>query len=146
MKHVLFKLLLSAIFSFLPLYVSVSYFFSNTNNNARFIPELTIQNVYSELKKQGIAHPEVVLKQVIAETKWLNCRNCSLKFNNLFGFLTKSGYMKFEDWTASVAYYKKWQDSQYKGGDYYQFLSRIGYATAPGYIRLLKQIRIPELI
>lgn len=145
MKSVSSKLFLSAVFSFLPLYISVQFMFTAPVENTRFVPELTLENVYKELIRQGIRQPNIVMKQVIAETRWLECKNCSMQFNNIFGFLTKQGYLRFEDWTASVAYYKKWQDAFYKGGDYYQFLTSIGYATAPNYIRLLKQIRLPDL-
>jgi hypothetical protein len=103
------------------------------------LPELTLDNVRAELEKQGIQHTEIVMRQVIVETGWLKCTHCSLVSNNLFGFMTKNGYLKFEHWTESVAYYKKWQDSYYKGGDYYAFLDKIGYARATyaSYLRSL---------
>lgn len=145
MKQTLFKLILAGVFSFSPLYISVHYIFLSDETTATFIPELTLENVYKELIRKEIQHPEIVIRQVIAETQWLKCRNCSKQFGNLFGFTTKNGYLKFDNWVASVTYYKQWQDAYYKGGDYYQFLHRIGYATAPNYIRLLKQIRLPQL-
>ena len=139
------KLLVLA-FLFIPLYGTVKGSMTPSHSRVKIIPPATIENVYKELIAQGIDEPDIVIRQVIAETRWLKCKECSLKFNNLFGFLTKAGYMKFENWVESIAYYKKWQEQLYTGGDYYTFLHRIGYATAPNYIRLLKQIDPSEFI
>jgi hypothetical protein len=106
----------------------------------RELPELTMENVQAEIELLGIQHPDIVLRQVVAETGWLKCKHCSLKFNNIFGFATNSGYLKFEHWTEAVAYYKRWQDKYYKGGDYYQFLIDIHYATGQNYINFLKSL------
>lgn len=127
-------------FLLIPLFGNVSGTEVESRIEFDVIPIATIENVYRELLTQEIEQPDIVIRQVIAETRWLKCRNCSLKFNNLFGFLTKSGYMEFDNWKESVRYYKEWQNKLYKGGDYYSFLSRVGYATAPNYILLLKQI------
>jgi hypothetical protein len=128
-----------------PLLVAVKPVYSGEHEvKIKIIPTLTLENVYKQLLASGIKHPDIVIRQVIAETNWLRCKHCSLQFNNLFGFYTKKGYMRFDDWTQSVDYYKTWQDSFYKGGDYYSFLQRIGYATATGYLTLLKQIIPPD--
>jgi flagellum-specific peptidoglycan hydrolase FlgJ len=102
-------------------------------------PDLTLENLYDELVWQGVKYPEIVFRQAALETMWLKCQYCSKQFNNLFGFKTTE-YLKFNHWTESVAYYKQWQDKLYKGGDYYQFLHNVGYATAPNYIQTLKVI------
>lgn len=107
---------------------------------SRELPELTMDNVKAEIEMLGIQHSDIVLRQVVAETGWLKCKNCSLKFNNIFGFATNNGYLKFEHWTEAVAYYKRWQDKYYKGGDYYQFLIDIHYATGQNYINFLKSL------
>lgn len=130
----------------MPLFATVKGVQTKEFKQVKIVPQATIDNVYRELVAQGISQPEIVIRQVIAETRWLKCKECSMKFNNLFGFLTKSGYMKFDNWTESVAYYKQWQDQLYTGGDYYSFLQHVGYATAPNYIRLLKQIDPSEFI
>lgn len=140
------KITLVALFTSIPMYASVHLLFTEGWSSAKFEPELTLENVYKELLRHGVQEPEIVLRQAIAETQWLQCKSCSMKFNNLFGFLTKRGYMKFRHWTASVQYYKEWQSKLYKGGDYYKFLKRVGYATSPNYIRLLKQIDVPDFI
>ncbi len=146
MKKIVRRITLSAALLCSPLYASVQFFFGHSESELKtpFTPTLSLENVYREIIRQEIQHPEIVMKQVIAETRWLKCTHCSLQFNNIFGFYTKSGYLKFDHWTDAVIYYKNWQDTYYKGGDYYTFLRRIGYATAPNYIALLKGIRLPE--
>jgi len=71
----------------------------------------TTNEVYTELLKQNVKHPDIVLAQSILETGWYKCKDCSLDKNNLFG-------------------------DKYK--DYYDFLSKIGYASDPNYINKLK--------
>ena len=146
MYHKIVKLLFSFAFILVPVYIFVQPVAARKNVEVDIIPLLTLENVYRELINQGVKNPEIVMKQVIAETNWLKCKKCSRQFNNLFGFLTKNGYLKFDNWRESIAYYKQWQDQFYKGGDYYAFLRRIGYATAENYERLLKQIIVPDFI
>lgn len=107
-----------------------------------------IDTVYTEIKKNGIQHPEIVLKQSIQETGWFNCTKCSWRYNNAFGFRYKDwiteenpkGYIQFDNWQESVAYYARWQKRHYKGGDYYEFLDKRGYATDSKYIANVKSI------
>jgi len=106
------------------------------------VPELTVDNVKEAIIEAGIQYPEIVLKQAILETGWLKCTNCSLTRNNIFGFYYKKKYISFDNWIDCVAYYKRWQDRHYKGGDYYQFLKDVGYATSPTYVQKLKQIKV----
>lgn len=109
------------------------------------VPELTPENVYAQLEKFGIQHPEIVLRQSILETGWYGCEHCSLEHNNIFGFRYKKKYIEFNNWVEAVKYYKKWQDKRYKGGDYYAFLKEIGYATSKTYISKLKSIKVDFL-
>ena len=102
----------------------------------------TIEEIKIELAKQKVKHADIVLRQAILETGWLSCTKCSLKYNNLFGFWYKKQYLKFDNWKESIAYYRRWQDRHFKGGDYYQFLVDRGYATDPEYINKLKSINI----
>lgn len=86
----------------------------------------------------GIKEPAIVTAQSMAETGNYRCSSCSLQRNNLFGFKTgKLNYIEFDNWIESVLYYKRWQDKYYKGGDYFEFLKRIGYASADNYKRLV---------
>ena len=104
------------------------------------IPELTVENVRKELIKLGVENVDIVLRQSILETGWYKCDHCSLMYNNIFGFRWKGKYLKFDDWTKSVEYYKWWQGKLYKGGDYYAFLKKVGYATSKTYLQKLKQL------
>lgn len=97
----------------------------------------------------NIEHKEIVLRQAILETGWFKSYNCRVR-HNLFGFRHRSkitddnkmGYFIFDDWKGSVKYYEEWQNKYYKGGDYYEFLEEIGYATSPTYVEKLKGISI----
>ena len=134
-------------FWILPLYCSLniyipSYGKSQKENWSK--STLTLVNVYDALIACEVAHPDIVMRQVIVETMWLKCKNCSKDLNNLFGFFLNGKYVEFDSWFESVMYYKQWQDSYYKGGDYYAFLLSIGYATSEKYERTLKQVILPE--
>lgn len=116
--------------------------------------ELNMHNIYSEIKANNIEHPDIVLKQSVWESGWYKCTNCSMRYNNPFGFRHTSwvekgnplGYLKFDTWQKAVVYYKKWQKKRYKGGDYYEFLTKIGYAEDPKYISNLKSINVNQAL
>lgn len=109
---------------------------------------LTIDNIEAEIIANDIEHPDIVLRQSVWESGWYRCNDCSLRYNNPFGFRHTSwvekgnplGYLKFDTWQDAVVYYKKWQAKRYKGGDYYEFLTEIGYAEDPKYISNLKSL------
>lgn len=103
-----------------------------TNDKIKELKELLIVNKVSNV--------DVVLAQAILESGWFKCTNCSRELNNPFGFFWKGKYKRFEDLSHAVRYYKTWQTKWYKGGDYYSFLKRVGYAEDPGYEDKLKQI------
>jgi len=94
--------------------------------------DLTPKNVYLECVQQGIKYPEIVTAQSIQETGWYKCDNCSLKYNNIFGFWSDGTYIKFNRWEESVEYYRDWQVKYYTSGrDYYNFLMCL-YTTKEG--------------
>lgn len=103
----------------------------------------TTEEVWQEILKDSIKHPEIVMRQAILETGWFKSSACRNN-HNLFGF--QNGKMKFKTWQESVAYYKRWQDKYYKNDseDYYKFLIRIKYATGQAYVDYLKAIKLPE--
>lgn len=101
---------------------------------------LTKTNLMFLITKARIKHPMIVYKQALLETGNLDCNNCSLKKNNLFGFRVSSGYKEYTTWQSSVYDYAQWQREHYKGGDYYKFLINIHYAEDSNYINKLKQI------
>ena len=101
------------------------------------LPELTIPNLYTEIKRNGILYPKVVLAQAILETDWFTSPLCRDR-HNLFGLTNpRTGkYYEFDHWSESVrAYYTKVQ-YKYKceDGNYLLWLKRIGYAEAPDYV------------
>lgn len=99
-------------------------------------PQLTIPNLYTEIKRHNIQYPKIVLAQAILETGWFTSPLCRNR-HNLFGLTNpRTGqYYEFDHWTESVrAYYTKVQ-YRYKGGNYLLWLRDIGYAEDPNYIR-----------
>lgn len=101
---------------------------------------LTLPNVYRYLQQLEIAHIDIVISQCILETHWLRCQNCCMAVNNLFGFKPGKEFLRFKHWKHSCDFYKVWQNKYYPGGDYYQFLNDIGYATDSLYTDKLKWI------
>ena len=99
----------------------------------------TDQQVYDELKKYNIKHPRIVLAQAKLETGNYTSKLCK-RHGNLFGLRKKGGYVKFGSWQESVKAYRNWVQYKYKGGDYYVFLKKIGYASDPRYIEKVKQM------
>lgn len=98
----------------------------------------TIEQVERELHRQGIPQAKIVLAQARLETGNFKSQRCK-RDKNLFGIKHGGKYAKYKSWQASIADYKKCISSRYKGGDYYAFLRRIGYAKDPKYIHKLKQ-------
>ena len=99
----------------------------------------TDQQVLQELKKHNIKHPHIVLAQAKLETGNYTSVLCK-KHGNLFGLKKGKSYAKFTDWRQSVKAYKDKVQYKYKGGDYYVFLRKIGYASDPKYIIKVKKI------
>jgi flagellum-specific peptidoglycan hydrolase FlgJ len=100
----------------------------------------TVEEVFLEIKRQNIPHPEIVLAQAIHETGNFTSRLCKVN-HNLFGIKYNGRYAKYPNWQASVVDYKEKVSSRYKGGDYYAFLRRIGYASDSQYCNRLKRIK-----
>lgn len=98
--------------------------------------------VLKELRRLGVKHPRIVLAQSMLETGHYKS-SLTRTHNNLFGFRTSKGYLRFKNWKESCAYYKRWQDRHYKPNQhesYYGFLRWIGYAEDPDYTTKLKII------
>ena len=142
-NHILQSIVLSTI-----LLISLSSFAKNGGGEEEKknleTASLTVENLKAMLIAEGVQHPEIVLKQAIQETGWFKCTSCSLNRNNIFGFYYKKQYLTYDSWQECVRYYKRWQDRHYKGGDYYTFLQKVGFATDPQYITRLKSIKIKD--
>lgn len=128
------KILLLTLFLFIFYTLNV---YQYEHRPVREFKALTIENVRQELKKLGVKHSNIVIKQVKLETGNLKY----VRNNNLFGFRGNSGYLKFNTWQDAVKYKKQWQDKKYHGGDYYDFLIKVGYATDNTYIKKLRQMK-----
>lgn len=98
----------------------------------------TREQVLSEIKRQGIPHPNIVLAQARLETGNFKSDRCR-RDHNLFGMKRGRRYAKYGHWRESVKDYKQRISSRYRGGDYYAFLRRIGYASDPAYTAKLKR-------
>lgn len=103
--------------------------------------ELTLQNLLAVLDEYGVKHKEVVAAQAILETGHFTSELC-LNAHNLFGLRHPSdgSYYTFDNWEQSVKAYRDDVQYKYQGGDYYAFLSRIGYAQDRRYTVKVRRI------
>ena len=108
------------------------------------IDSFNIQDFKEELYKQNIKCPEAVLRQAVLESGWFTS-NIWIKNNNPFGFYYKGDYLEFKHWIYAVEYYSKWQTRHYRGGNYYEFLQKVGYASDSCYVEKLKQIDLNRI-
>lgn len=102
---------------------------------------LTVGNVLAMLEKYEVKFPKIVLAQALLESGNFSSDLCRVH-HNLFGLRRPSdgSYYEFDTWEESVKSYR--DDVQYKyiDGDYYAFLSRIGYAEDRQYVSKVKHI------
>lgn len=107
---------------------------------SKIYPKLNERTLMSELKKNNIKHPNIVLAQAKLETGNFTSK-VSKTHNNLFGLRKGNKYRSFSHWTESVKAYKNLiQDNRYTGGNYYAYLRKIKYAEDKSYINKLKEI------
>ena len=98
----------------------------------------TIEQVRAEIHRQGLPHPHIVLAQARLETGNFTSARCK-RDKNLFGIKHNGRYARYARWQDSVTDYRRRISARYKGGDYYAFLKRIGYAEEKEYINKLKK-------
>ena len=92
----------------------------------------------------GLKYSDVVVAQSILETGHYHSENCT-KHNNLFGLYNsrRGQYYKFDIWWKSVLAYRDMIQYRLRENEnYYQFLTRISYASDPNYIKKVKNIII----
>ena len=97
----------------------------------------TVNRVRAELIRQNVPHSEIVLKQALLESGHFSSK-LTKTHNNIFGLRKGGKYRKYNDYMACITDYKRLISSKYKGGDYYEFLRKLGYAEDPDYIKKLK--------
>ena len=103
--------------------------------------ELNIENLLSVLEKYNVKFKKIVLAQALLETGYFSSRVCQV-YNNLFGLRHPSdgSYYAFDHWEESVRAYRDDVQYKYKGGDYYAFLDRIGYAEDASYTSKVRRL------
>lgn len=97
--------------------------------------ELNLKNLTDVITEVGLSNKLFVLAQAMLETGNFSSRVCK-EYNNLFGLYDSKNrdYYRFERWEDSVVGYGKMIQYRYKGGNYLNFLKRIGYSEDPRYI------------
>lgn len=122
--------------------------FSSGRLFAQTSREQKVSALYDSLLVYDIDYPETVLAQAMFETGWMECKKCTFKFNNLFGFRGNGNYMRFATLSDCLAYLKKWQNKYYlpwhqkhPKDSYYDFLTHLKYAAdMPTYLKKIKQV------
>lgn len=99
----------------------------------------TADQVAKELHRQQVPHAHIVLAQARLETGNFKSQRCR-RDHNLFGIKHGNRYARYRTWQDSIKDYKQRISARYKGGDYYAFLKRIGYAKDPAYQDKVRRI------
>ena len=103
--------------------------------------ELTFANLIDVIEEVGLSNQLFVLAQAVLETGHFTSPVCK-NYHNLFGLYDSKhkDYYRFARWEDSVVGYQKFIQYRYKGGNYLQFLKRIGYAEDPRYTTTVAKI------
>ena len=103
--------------------------------------ELTLANLIDVIEEIGLSNQLFVLAQAVLETGHFTSPVCK-NYHNLFGLYDSKhkDYYRFARWEDSVIGYQKFIQYRYKGGNYLQFLKRIGYAEDPRYTSTVAKI------
>ena len=106
------------------------------------VDELNDSILYLALIHYEVKYPKAVLAQAKLESGNYTSKHYRTK-NNFLGLYNsrKKEYFSFSHWTACIQGYKDMIEYKMKDGeDYYEFLTRIKYASDPTYIYKVKQI------
>ena len=105
------------------------------------VAKLTLnhENLWKILKKHKIPHADIVFQQALLETGHFTS-NLSKSHNNIFGMKTGKSYTRYNHWEDCIIDYKNRISSRYKSGNYYKFLTSIGYAKNKNYTKILKRM------
>ena len=103
--------------------------------------ELTLANLIDVIEEVCLNNQLFVLAQAVLETGHFSSPVCK-NYHNLFGLYDSKhkDYYRFARWEDSVVGYRKFIQYRYKGGNYLQFLKRIGYAEDPRYTTTVAKI------
>lgn len=112
------------------------------NKKPKFFSKSPEEGLMEALKYYKVKHPEIVYAQAVLETGNFKSDLC-LDKNNLFGLYNSKAkrYYRFNHWAESIESYIDNIQGRYRPPDnYYKFLSDIGYAKDPNYIKKIKKI------
>lgn len=101
---------------------------------------LSKESIFNLCVECDVEYPEIVAAQAVLETGHFTSRVCR-ENKNIFGFFNGKRYLEFNSYKECIEFYKSWQQKKYKGGDYYQFLEELPYASDTNYISKVKQIK-----
>ena len=100
----------------------------------------TIAEVRSEIVRQGLPHPDIVLAQARLESGNFRSERAR-NGKNILGIKHGRRYATYKRWQECIADYKERISSRYRQGeDYYAFLRRIGYAADVAYCDKVRHI------
>ena len=101
----------------------------------------TKEEVHDYLREIGCKYPNIVTAQAILETGHFKSYGCRER-KNIFGLWNhkEQEFYIFDSWQDSCDAYLRMVQYKYKGGDYYSFLDKLGYATDPEYVNKLKKL------
>ena len=100
------------------------------------------QEVYDKIVKANLQHPKIVLQQAIVESGANFKSPAARNKNNILGIMKGKRTRHFSSFDECIEFYKNKVQSRYRGGNYYKFLSRIGYAEDARYIPKLKNTEL----
>lgn len=100
--------------------------------------------IWSLILRAHLAYPDIVFRQALLETGSFTSELC-VKHHNLFGIKQRDHYAHFQNDESCVEFYATHIALRYKGGSYYNFLKKIGYATDRRYIAKLKALKVKTM-
>lgn len=135
-----------------------------TNTPTIFSPpayELSKSHVIEFIQKlPQLQHPDILYQKIMLETGHLKSKRATSD-GNLIGMRTvkkrtttqsgtsTNGYGKYYDWRDSIIDYLLWQQHVVKRKmskeQYYNFTAKIYSVNREQYVRVLKQIKVPQL-
>ena len=134
MKPTLYIISIFLIFEFGRISTTFETLPTQNTDTLFFSTELNDVNLLNALECFDVKCSTIVLKQAKFESGNYTSR-LAVQDKNIFGlFCSTSGkYYIFEHWIESVLAYKKLIQNKYKGGDYYEFLEGLPYASDGNY-------------
>lgn len=124
---------------------------TNGTNNIHRNDSTTIgflDSIKCYLDNLNVEEPIYVMAQAAYESGWFECKSCSWKYNNMFGFKAQNGkYLKFKTWKDCLIYYSIWQNKNYPiykkkhpKGTYLEFLKYCKYSESPEYFKHITSV------